>query len=117
MTEKARRKELQTQYRENRPPVGVYRIVNRQTQKALLGSSLNLPNVRSKLEFARSTGSTGVFDYRLKKDVQAYGIEAFELEILEELETTPEMTQAQIQADLAALESLWREKQDPALLY
>jgi hypothetical protein len=39
------------------------------------------------------------------------------LEVLEVLETKPEMTPAEIRDDLATLEALWREKLDPALLY
>jgi hypothetical protein len=33
------------------------------------------------------------------------------------LETKPEVTPAEILADLAALEELWREKIDPSRLY
>ena len=39
------------------------------------------------------------------------------LEVLEVLEIRPEMTQAEILADLKTLEELWREKLDPSLLY
>jgi hypothetical protein len=78
---------------------------------------LNLPSVQNKLEFARRTNGTGGLDHRLTKEIRELGIEAFSLEILEVLETRPEMTDAEIRADLATLEDLWREKLDPALLY
>lgn len=42
--------------------------------------------------------------------MRAFGIEAFGLEVLDVLEVTPEMTPAGVQADLRALEELWREK-------
>ncbi len=117
MSGRARRKELLAQYRQTHPEAGVYLIVNARTGKALLGSSPNLPSIRAKLEFARSTGSVGVLDRRLRADVAQFGLEAFSLEVLETLETRPEMSPAVIQKDLAALEELWREKLDPAQLY
>ena len=117
MTDKARRKELRTQYRQTHPEAGVYRIVNRQTNKALLGSSPNLASVRNKLEFAKSTNTPSALDQRLGADIRRYGLDAFALEVLEVLETKPEMTPADIVADLATLEALWREQSDSALLY
>lgn len=117
MSDRARRKELQAQYRQTHPEAGVYRIVNTRTGQALLGSSPNLPSVSAKLEFSRMTGTSGALDRRLRADVAQFGLEAFELEVLETLETRPEMTSAEIQRDLVALEELWREKFDPAQLY
>ncbi len=117
MVDRNRRKELTSNYKQTRREAGIYRIVNGQTGKALLGSSLNLDSVRSKMEFARSTNSPGVLGYKLKSDLLKYGGEAFTLEILEVLEVTPEMTDAQVRADLATLEHLWREKYEPGELY
>jgi hypothetical protein len=117
VTEKAQRKALLAEYKQHRPAAGVYRIVNQRTQRALLGSSLNLPSVQAKLEFARSTNTPSALDHRLGPDIRQFGLAAFTFEVLEILETTPEMTPAQIQADLAALETLWRERQDPDRLY
>ena len=69
------------------------------------------------MEFARSTNAATIFGYKMAPDVRTYGIDAFSLEILEVLDVRPEMTQAEILADLKTLEELWREKQDPSLLY
>ena len=117
MDQKARRKQLTSEYKQARPEAGVYRIVNSGNGKVLLGSSPNLPSVRSKMEFGKSTGSPGVFGYTIAPDIRRFGIDAFSLEILEVLEVRPEMTQAEILADLKTLEELWREKIDPSLLY
>ncbi len=117
MSDKARRKELVAQYRQTHPEAGVYRIVNREYGKTLLASMSNLASSRNKLDFARSPNTPSVLDQRLSKDIRELGMEAFTQEVLEVLETTPEMTPAQIRDDLAALETLWREKLDPALLY
>ncbi len=115
--DRARRKELQAEYKRNRPDAGVYRIVNGGNNKVFLGSTTDLAGVGKKLAFARSTGMSGVLDLRLRDDIRAFGIDAFLLEVLEVLETEPAMTTAEIRRDLATLEELWREKLDPALRY
>jgi hypothetical protein len=117
MADQARRRELQAQYKQTPPEAGVYRIVNQQTQQALVSSSPNLPSVRSKLEFAQSTHTTGALDHRLWADMKKLGAEAFTFEVLELLEVKPEMTTTEIRDDLKIMEALWREKYDPALLY
>jgi len=53
-----------------------------------------------------------VLDQRLTKDIAQFDIDAFSLEVLDVLETGPEMTPAKILKDLAT-----REKFDPSLLY
>jgi hypothetical protein len=115
--DQSRRKELLAQYKQTRPEAGVYRIVNSQSDKALLGSTANLSSVRNRMKFAQSTNSPGALDQRLMKDIRQFGINAFSLEVLDVLETRPKMTRAEVLADLAALEALWREKLDPSLLY
>jgi hypothetical protein len=117
MTEKARRKELVDEYKQNPAEAGVFRIVNTRNNRVLVGSTLNLASMESKMRFARSTGSTSALHLRLKDDGREFGVEAFELEILEVLETRPESTSDQIRQDLTVLEALWREKQDQSLLY
>ena len=117
MDQKSRRRQLVSEYKQTRPEAGVYRVVNRQNGKMLLASSPNLPSVHSKMEFARSTNAATIFGYKMAPDVRQFGIEAFSLEILEVLETRPEMAQTEILADLKTLEELWREKFDPSLLY
>lgn len=117
MSEPVRRKALREAYKRMHPKAGVYRIVNMRTGQALLGSAANLNSVRSKLEFAQSTSAPGMLDHRLSKDIREFGVDAFSLDVLEVLETQPEMTAAEIQADLGALEDLWREKLDPSQLY
>ena len=112
-----RRKQLQQQYRQQRPEAGVYRIVNERTGRALLGASRNLPSVRGKLDFARRTGTPSALDHRLARDIREFGLEAFTFEILELLETTSEMTSTQIEQDLEALEALWRERLSGTALY
>jgi hypothetical protein len=117
MSDRERRKELRTQYKQTHPEAGVYRFVNTVNGTILVGSAPNLASVRNKMAFAKSANMPGALDYRLRDDIRAFGIDAFSLEILEVLEIEPGMTAAEIRRDLATLEGLWREKYDPALLY
>lgn len=117
MDERTRRRRLRAAY-EGRPrEAAVYLLRNDRAGRALLGSTLDLASVRSRLEFARATGMGGALDLRLTDDIRRFGIGAFELEILETLDITPAMTLAEVRADLAALEELCRERLDPASLY
>ncbi len=111
------RKALRAQYKQTHPEAGVYRIVNGATGKALLGSTANLPALRNKLAFAHSVNSPGALDGRLQQDIRTFGLAVFTLEVLEVLDTPPELTGAAIAADLATLEALWRERFDAAELY
>jgi hypothetical protein len=117
VTDKATRKELKAQYRENPPEAGVYRITNTATGRVLFGSSTNLPSVSNKLDFAKTTNLPGAMDQRLRKDIATHGIDAFTFDILEVLEPQPAQTSAELRADLAVLEALWREKLTGTDLY
>ena len=117
MVDRARRRALRAQQELNRPEAGVYRIVNRRTDRGLMGSTPNLASVRNRLAFAQSTNTPGALDYRLREDIRRHGLDALSLEVLEVLHPTPDMTDAQVRADLATLEDLWREKLGPAVLY
>jgi hypothetical protein len=117
MADRTRRKELSAQYKEAPPPAGVYRIVNTRTNQVFIGVSPNLDSMRGKLEFARATGGISVLDRRLHAAIREHGLDAFTLDVLDTLDVKPEMTTADIRKELAVLEELWREQQDPALLY
>ena len=117
MTDRARRRELTEEYRQHPPEAGVYQLVNTVTGKVFLGSAVNLPSVRSKLEFSQRTGTVSALDRKLRADLTEYGAAAFTFEVLEVLDVLPNATPASIRDDLATLEALWREKLDPARLY
>ena len=110
MTSADRRRELRVQYEQRPREAGVYALRNTTTGRILVASSPDLGSVRNKLEFARATNSPSALDGRLTAEVRQFGIDAFVLEVLDLLRVTPEMTQADVQADLQALKELWREK-------
>ena len=82
-----------------------------------MAPSLDLDSEQHKFDFAKSTGSTGVFHRSLVPDLQQLGWDTFELEIVEELPASHERTPAETRDDLATLVQLWREKIGPDLLY
>lgn len=103
MSDKAHRKELWAQYKEVQPEAGVYRIVNRENNKTLVDATADLATIRNKFAFYQTTKTAGALDYRLRNDIRAFGIAAFTLEVLEVLETDPQMTREEIRRDLTAL--------------
>ena len=117
MSDRDRRRELRAQYESTRPGAGVYLIRNNRNGRAMLGSTSNLASLRNKLAFARATDMPGALDLRLRGAISEFGIDAFSLEVLDVLDTKPEMTAAEILDDLAVIEKLWREKLDTATLY
>jgi hypothetical protein len=117
MTDRTRRKQLVSEYKQTRPQPGVFRIVNQVTGRMLIGATPNLDSIHAKMRFARITHSGSALDMRLRKDVAEYGIDAFVVEVIEELDIAPEMTDAQIRDELRVLEALYREQADPATLY
>ena len=64
MSDVSRRKELQQSYKQAHPEAGVYRLLNSQNGKSLLGTPANLASLRNKLDFAQSTKMPGVLDQR-----------------------------------------------------
>ena len=110
MTSADRRRELRAQYEQRRVEAGVYAVRNAVTGRVLIGSTTDIGAVRNRLEFAQTTGTSSVFDHRLAADVREFGIGAFALDVLDELDVKPGTTPDDVRADLAALETLWREK-------
>jgi hypothetical protein len=117
MTDRARRKEIVANYKQNPPEAGVYRVINTRTGKSLIGSTTNLESIQAKLQFARKTGSGSALDMRLRDDVRQYGIDAFEVEIIEKLERRAEMSDADLRSELKLLEALCREQFQADELY
>ena len=116
-TSQERRKELKEQARQIAPEAGVYCIRNNETGRMLIASSRNLKNVANHVEFAKATNATTFFDHRISADVKTYGIQAFSFEPIETISIKPDMTTAQLDDDLKALEELVLLRFDPADLY
>jgi hypothetical protein len=110
MTDRGRRDELRAAYEQRPREAGVYALRNTVTGRVLVASSVDLASVRNRLDFGRSTNSTGVLDRRLVADAQTHGVGSFAMEVLDTLDTDPERSDDQTRADLATLEGMWRDK-------
>jgi hypothetical protein len=117
VVDRARRKELSATFQQAPADAGVYRIVNRETGRYLIGSTTNLAGFRNRFEFARSNDSPGALEPRLRADIARFGFDAFSFEVVDTLGVKPEMAPEQVVVDAEALAALWRDKFDPALSY
>ena len=110
MTSRDRRDELRATYEQRPREAGVYLLRNSATGRVLIASTVDLAAIRNRLEFGQSTDSTGVLDRRLVADARTHGMASFSLEVLDVLPADPERDDAQVIADLKALEELWRDQ-------
>jgi hypothetical protein len=109
MVDAQRRKELKSQYAQQRPQAGVYRIRHAVTGNALLGSSTNLGSTKNRFDFAVKHKSTGALDQRLKQDALTHGFDALTFEVLETIEPGPDVTENELKLELHTLEELCRD--------
>ena len=116
VTDRQKRKDMLDAFKRSRPEAGVYRIVNRENGRMLLDSSVNLAGTRNRFEFTVSTDTPLGLAAPLREEAREFGLGVFEFEVLDVLDVTPEMSAGEIEADLATLEQLWRERLDAALL-
>jgi hypothetical protein len=105
-----RRRELGEVYRLRITEAGVYMLRNTDTGRILIASSRDLAGVRNKIELGRANRSASVLDQRMVGDARTHGMASIELVVLDLIDLRPEMTLAEVTADLASLEALWREK-------
>ena len=110
-SERAERRELKRQYKESYRPTGVFRLRNRESGRLLLGSSVNLPATWNKLRMQLATGSY-LMHPELQREWKELGEEAFEFEVLEELDP-PDTPGWNPTDDLEALLALWMEQLQP----
>lgn len=104
------KKELKKEYRQQHPPMGVYRIRNIANDKVLIGTALNLTGAINSSRFQLNAGSHS--NKTLQAEWREFGGESFSFEIVDELAAT-EGPAHDYRADLAFLEEFWLEKEQP----
>src|SRR5437868_9380950 len=104
------RKAAIREYKASRRPMGVYRVRNRVTGRAVVGSSTDLPAIlnrhRAQLRLGAHPNPT------LQQDWKDLGPETFEFDVLDTLQV-PDRPDYDPTEDLRVLEALWREKLSP----
>jgi hypothetical protein len=104
------KKELKKQYKQNLPPMGIYKIENLANGKILMGSSKNLPGKENSYRFQLRQGSH--MNKELQRDYLQFGEDAFTFSVIDYLEPK-EGPDHDYTGDLAALEEMWLEKLQP----
>ena len=105
------RKAIAREYKESYRPTGVYCVRNTVNGKVLVGSSLNLPAIFNRLRLQLDGGSYPMYP-DLVDDWKTFGADAFEFQVLQELEP-PGGPGWDPKEDLIALEALWLEELSP----
>ena len=108
-SEMDRRQELKLQYKETKPQAGVYQIKNVKNGKVLILSSPNLKTMNGK-KFMLQQGNFP--NPLLQKELEEWGSDAFEFEVLEVLEEKKEPGY-KVSDALEKLEEKWLEKVQP----
>ena len=105
------RKAAKRAYKQSHRPMGVFRLLNRVNGKSFVGSTVNLPAMRSRLRV--ELNSAGHLKHpQLQAEWREFGEDAFEFEVLEEL-VPLDKPGWQPAADLEVLERIWLEKLEP----
>ena len=110
-----KRRAITAAYKERRQLGGVYRIVNTKNGRYMLLSAANLQGAKNRFAFSKNTNFCQML--KMKADWDAYGAEAFELEVLEELKMGKEQTDQEFTEDLKVLQQMWEDRLDAEKAY
>jgi hypothetical protein len=101
------RKALIRDYKQRRPPAGVYRVRNTVTGRSLVAASRNLPAIlnRHQAQLRMSAHPSK----RLQADWAEHGPESFVFEVLDTLPPRDDPTYDPV-PDLTVLEDMWLER-------
>lgn len=103
-----RKKKLKWQYKQMRPPMGIFIIRSQVNNKCYLETT---PNLRGTINGTKFKLGAGVHPNReLQKEWQEFGAENFTIEILEHLEYDKDESKTDYQEDLTLLRMIWVEK-------
>jgi hypothetical protein len=109
------RKKRADAYRERVCTGGVYVIRNLKNGKMYLDCTADIAAMQNRFAFLKQTNACVLF--KLKKDWDAYGPDAFALEVLETLDKGDNQTDESFMDDLMTLKDIKLAETDPALLY
>lgn len=115
MTEKETKKKLITGYKERIQTGGVYIIRNNKNNKIFLDYSADIGAISNRFEFSKQMNFC--VNAKLKKEWDAFGGDAFSLEVLETLEKNETQTAKSFSEDLSLLKDLWFEKLNKEDIY
>ena len=103
-----RRKELQWQYKQMKPTMGIFTIFSEQSNRCYLEAASDLKSAMNAAKFKLGAGLHP--NRELQKEWCDQGEENFTMEILEILEYDKDESKTVYQDELDLLEKAWREK-------
>ena len=103
-----KKKELQNQYKQFKPDMGIFAVINKNNGKHFLEATKNLKAKINSTQFQLKMG--GHFNQALNKDLQALGPDGFEIKILEQLQYDDDGIKTDYSDDLELLKMIWVEK-------
>lgn len=106
--DKMRKKQLQAKYKAYYPPMGVYMIKSKVDEGFVYLSSTNLPGAFNSVRFQLNLGSYP--NKGLQKAWQEQGADAFEFQLIEELEYDKNDLDKDYRPDLTAMVELLLEE-------
>jgi hypothetical protein len=101
------RKAAARAYREDRRPMGVFRVLNVTSGRSFVGSSVDLPSMLNRQRFQLEMGSHP--DRTLQAEWNQLGPDAFEIEVLDTLEA-PDDPGYDPREDLRELLEMWQAR-------
>lgn len=106
--DKKRKKELIQQYKQMKPPMGIFIIRSKSSNKCYIQTTKDLRGV---INGAKARLMAGMHPNReLQKEWNDFGFENFAIEILENLEYDKDESKTDYKEDLALLQMIWEEK-------
>jgi hypothetical protein len=106
--DKAKKKEMVSQYKQTPLPMGVYQIRCLAEPKCYIETAKNLKGKMNGDVFKLSAGNH--VNKELQRDWNHYGKDQFIVDVLEELKHNPEEPEADYTEDLEILKSIWTDK-------
>lgn len=103
-----KKKELQAQYKQMKPEMGILAVINMHNGKYFLEITQNLKGKLNSVSFQLRSG--GHPNKELQRDWVEAGGKGFEIIILEQIEYDKDETKTDYSEDLQLLKMIWSEK-------
>lgn len=109
------KKLLLDSYKQREIKGGVCCIKNKSNGKMLILSAVDWKRLKNRFDFSITT-KTCIF-LKLKNDIEKFGYESFEFELLEEIKKKEDKTDKAFKEEVEFLEEIWKEKLNNIELY
>jgi hypothetical protein len=106
--EKSRKKELTQQYKQMKPPMGIFIVRSKVNNKCFIKATQDLRGVINGTKVRLEGGSH--INKELQKEWKEFGSENFTIEILENLEYDKDESKTDYTEELTLLQMIWEDK-------